>query len=328
MEFPLELRMAIEQKAQGLSTAELMREAQELSRRYREEGGQGKRLSTTDRQALAYAAVRMPATFGAAAAALERTLPLLETVPTTLLDVGAGTGAAAWAASSLLFLESVICLEREPAMAQLGQALMAAGSETLQKSRWISGDINDPSPFSIHAGLVIAAYVLNEMHEADRPAALSRLWAATEDALVLIEPGTPEGFRQIKAARDYLLDRGASLLAPCPHEKSCPLPPDDWCHFSCRVARGRLHRQLKGGDAPYEDEKFCYLAFGRAKGARVSSRILRHPQIESGKITLQLCTPSGLVTLPVRKRDGTLFKTARKANSGDAFPYKEGTAAD
>ena len=75
MEFPLELRMAIEQKAQGFSTAELMREAQELSRRYREEGGQGKRLSTTDRQALAYAAVRMPATFGAAAAALERTLP-------------------------------------------------------------------------------------------------------------------------------------------------------------------------------------------------------------------------------------------------------------
>ena len=61
---------------------------------------------------------------------------------------------------------------------------------------------------------------------------------------------------------------------------------------------------------------------------RVSSRILRHPQIESGKITLQLCTPSGLVTLPVRKRDGTLFKTARKANSGDAFPYKEETAED
>ena len=56
-------------------------------------------------------------------------------------------------------------------MARLGQTLMAAGSETLQKSRWISGDINDPSPFSIHAGLVIAAYVLNEMHEADRPAA-------------------------------------------------------------------------------------------------------------------------------------------------------------
>ena len=98
MEFPLPLRTAIEQKAQDSSTAELIREAQGLSQRYREESGQGKRLVTTDRQAFVYAAVRMPATFGAVAAALEHTLPFLEDAPTSLLDVGAGTGAAAWAA--------------------------------------------------------------------------------------------------------------------------------------------------------------------------------------------------------------------------------------
>lgn len=97
MEFPLPLRTAIEQKAQDSSTAELIREAQGLSQRYREESGQGKRLVTTDRQAFVYAAVRMPATFGAVAAALEHTLPFLEDAPTSLLDVGAGTGAAAWA---------------------------------------------------------------------------------------------------------------------------------------------------------------------------------------------------------------------------------------
>lgn len=45
MEFPLPLRTAIEQKAQDSSTAELIREAQGLSQRYREESGQGKRLS-------------------------------------------------------------------------------------------------------------------------------------------------------------------------------------------------------------------------------------------------------------------------------------------
>ena len=91
MEFPLPLRTAIEQKAQDSSTAELIREAQGLSQRYREESGQGKRLVTTDRQAFVYAAVRMPATFGAVAAALEHTLPFLEDAPTSLLDVGAGT---------------------------------------------------------------------------------------------------------------------------------------------------------------------------------------------------------------------------------------------
>ena len=51
MEFPLPLRTAIEQKAQDSSTAELIREAQGLSQRYREERVQGKRLVTTDRQA-------------------------------------------------------------------------------------------------------------------------------------------------------------------------------------------------------------------------------------------------------------------------------------
>ena len=135
MEFPLPLRTAIEQKAQDSSTAELIREAQGLSQRYREESGQGKRLVTTDRQAFVYAAVRMPATFGAVAAALEHTLPFLEDAPTSLLDVGAGTGAAAWAADSLLSLESVSCLDREPAMARLGQSLMSAGSEPLQTAR-------------------------------------------------------------------------------------------------------------------------------------------------------------------------------------------------
>ena len=116
--------------------------------------------------------------------------------------------------------------------------------------------------------------------------------------------------------------RRAPSCWPCPHQKPCPLPSDDWCHFTCRIARSRLHRQLKGADAPYEDEKFCYLAFGRSASNRAVSRVLRHPQIESGRITLRLCTRSGLITLPVRKRDGSLFKSARKASSGDAFPFE------
>ncbi|MDD3193665.1 MAG: small ribosomal subunit Rsm22 family protein [Oscillospiraceae bacterium] len=319
MEFPLPLRMSIEQKAQDTGTASLTKEAQDLSLRYRGESGHGKRLVTSDRQALAYAAVRMPATFGAVASALEHTLPLLARSPATLLDVGAGTGAACWAADALLDLESVVCLEREPYMAQLGQALMAGGPAALQNARWLSSDIAERGPLP-RAQLVAASYVLGEMRPEERPAALSRLWDAAESLLLLVEPGTPEGFRQLKEARAFLLGQKAVLLAPCPHENACPLPPDDWCHFTCRVARSRLHRQLKGGEAPYEDEKFCYLAFSREKAPRAAARILRHPQIESGRITLRLCTPDRIGDLPVRKRDGSLFKAARKANCGDAFP--------
>lgn len=109
-------------------------------------------------------------------------------------------------------------------MARLGQSLMSAGSEPLQTARWIPGDLTDKNPLPARAGLVSAAYVLNEVREEDRPAVLLRLWAAAEDVLLLIEPGTPEGFRQLRAARDCLLAQGAVLLAPCPHQNRVRSP--------------------------------------------------------------------------------------------------------
>ena len=137
--------------------------------------------------------------------------------------------------------------------------------------------------------------------------------------LLLIEPGTPAGYAHLREIRTLLLREGAHLAAPCPHENDCPLPEDDWCHFTCRVARSRIHKQLKGGDAPYEDEKFCYLALTRQQPIPAKARILRHPRIDPGKITLQLCTQEGLSTREIRKKDGPLFKTARKSDCGDSF---------
>ena len=61
MELPYELREAIERQAQGASQRELKELTGELSRRYRDETGQGRRLVSRDAEALAYAVARMPA---------------------------------------------------------------------------------------------------------------------------------------------------------------------------------------------------------------------------------------------------------------------------
>lgn len=114
---------------------------------------------------------------------------------------------------------------------------------------------------------------------------------------------------------------GAYLAAPCAHTGPCRLAGDDWCHFSARIARSRLHRLLKEGDVPYEDEKYAYLAFSKTPVQPAAARILRHPKAAKGQITLSLCCPDANRELTVRKRDGDAFKAARKAGWGDAFEY-------
>ena len=320
MELPVSLRLAIEEKAADYSTADLAKEAAAISQRYRDETGAGKRLVVTEKSALTYAIMRMPATFGAVSSALGYTLALSDFEPSTLLDVGTGTGAAAFAADEALFLEEVTCLERERAMAALGKEWMKSGSDGLENARWLAADITDGTPLP-KAQLVTAAYVLGELTEADRQAAALRLWDACEGILLLVEPGTPAASAQLKTLRGLLLDAGAHLIAPCPHQKDCPLGKDDWCHFTCRVSRSRLHKQVKGGDAPFEDEKFSYLAVSRFPTQKAAARVLRHPRIESGNITLQLCTDEGIVTRKVTKKEGAAFKAARKADCGDVYPY-------
>ena len=93
----------------------------------------------------------------------------------------------------------------------------------------------------------------------------------------------------------------------------------DWCHFAVRVQRTKLHKQLKGGDVPYEDEKYAYLALTRQQpAASCAARVLRHPLIAPGKITLTLCEGGEKKLRAVTKKD-PLWKRARKIGAGDAI---------
>ena len=318
MELPLQLKWAVEHHIQGMDQAKLKRDLKALSERYRTGGGRGRRLLTEDAEAVSYAIARMPATYGAVAAALKHALERTADRPATLLDCGAGTGAASWAACELLDLRAVTCLEREPAMIRLGRSLAAEAPPPLRDAVWLRRDLaKDEIPE--RAELVIASYVLNEMSEAEREAAIVKWWNAAERMLLIVEPGTPAAYRGLMAARSQLLALGARIAAPCPHESACPMGEGDWCHFRCRIPRSRLHKRLKDGDAPYEDEKFAYLAVTRSPAGRAEARIIRHPRTDKGRISLELCARDGLRRLDVHKKDGELYKRARKADWGDAF---------
>ncbi|MEV5544957.1 small ribosomal subunit Rsm22 family protein [Streptomyces sp. NPDC052309] len=270
---------------------------------------------------VAYAAYRMPATFEAvrsALAAFAAAAP--DWAPGSHVDIGGGTGAATWAVGATWDgVRPVTVLDwAEPALA-LGREI-AAANPALRDVRWQRSRIG--SALTVEStDLVTVSYVLNELTAADR-AALVDVAASAAQAVVIVEAGTPAGYERVIEARDRLVAAGFHVAAPCPHSAACPIVPGtDWCHFSARVSRSSLHRQVKGGSLAYEDEKFSYVAAARFPVAPAASRVVRRPQIRKGQVLLDLCErDEQLRRRTVTKRHGDQYKAARDADWGDAWP--------
>ncbi|MFG3238004.1 MULTISPECIES: small ribosomal subunit Rsm22 family protein [unclassified Streptomyces] len=270
----------------------------------------------------AYAAYRMPATFEAvrsALAALREAAP--DWAPATHTDVGGGTGAASWAVAGAWAGPRTTVLDwAEPALA-LGRELAGlSGIPGLTAAEWRRARIGAGLELA-PTDLITVSYVLKEL-TADVRTALVDTAAAAAQAVVVVEPGTPDGYARIIEARDRLIAAGLSVAAPCPHDEACPIEPGtDWCHFSARVSRSSLHRQVKGGSLPYEDEKFSYVVATRFAVQPVGARVIRKPQIRKGQVLLDLCTrDEALRRATVTKRHGELYRAARDVAWGDEWP--------
>jgi ribosomal protein RSM22 (predicted rRNA methylase) len=304
-----ELDRAIESLVGAIPPRDLLKASETLSRTYREARG-SRTIFENDAARIAYLAVRMPATFGAVSAVL-RELPI---APSTWLDLGAGPGAASWAAAAeFRSLQSFTLIEKNPQAIAIGKEL-AGTHPLLQKGAWLAASLPIDLP---PADAAILSYSLGEI---ERPAQLIDCWwKALIPYLIIVEPGTPRGFSVIKKARDQIISLGGFLVAPCPHAFRCPLKENDWCHFSVRIARSRLHRYLKGGTLGYEDEKYSYLIASKNPLPRHTSRILRHPQKNSGHVRLSLCTSSGNAEEITVGRAQEFYRKARNASWGDAW---------
>jgi ribosomal protein RSM22 (predicted rRNA methylase) len=115
-----------------------------------------------------------------------------------------------------------------------------------------------------------------------------------------------------------LIGRGANVAAPCPHDNKCPLQPPDWCHFSQRLQRTRAHKQVKGAELPFEDERFAYVALTRLPLAQRPSRVLAQPAVGKVEVAAKLCTPAGVTVARVPRRAKADYAAARRWRWGDA----------
>jgi ribosomal protein RSM22 (predicted rRNA methylase) len=353
------LTAAIQAGLTGSGIPSLSASVQRLMTAYRSGEVPDAPIMASKSDAAAYAAYRMPATAAATGQAvreLSRSLP--GWAPATVMDFGAGTGGAAWAvADQLPTVASITLLEQSAEAIRLGKAILAAAQvPSLREATWRSwrlaasasrGKANVATAGAgtvgtaagLHTGglprvdLATAAYVLGELTPPQQ-AAFVALAAAAAPVVLFVEPGTPAGHRRILAARAQLLAAGYLVAAPCPHQLGCPLEVEgDWCHFGARVQRSAVHRQAKGVELPYEDEKYSYVAAvrrwpagvpGRQAGvgmAEPEGRVVRRPQQRKGLVLLDLCMRDGTAERAlVSKSKGVTYRQARKIGWGKRWP--------
>jgi ribosomal protein RSM22 (predicted rRNA methylase) len=322
MRLPEELRAAIEIETEAIPRRDLTLGVAELTSSYKQGSPDGPAINSAAKLG-AYLQVRMPATFAANRRVLQEITVLMpEWQPNSVLDLGAGPGTAMWAAADVFpSIDSFNLVERDRKMLEAGRRLAdSSRNQAVRESVWLASDIAESAAQGVD--LVVISYALGELAPQQRKLAIEFAWLRARQMLILVAPGTPEDFRTILDARARLLELGAHLLAPCPHEFACPMVDgSDWCHFSQRLERTSDHRRLKLGALGYEDEKFSYVVASRDASARATARILRHPQKHSGHVQLRLCTGSGLVQVTLTKSQKESYRRARKAEWGD--PWSE-----
>lgn len=347
LQLPDDLQAAIRQALAGSHPARWVRDAQMLSERYRESAASGvtPRIGG-EREALAYAALLLPATYaqlyGAMAAAAAR---IPGWAPATLLDLGSGPGTALWAATTCWpSLRSLQAWEREPALIALGRTMAQhSAAPAVRSTRWEridlaparGADLDMPgmgTPASIGAAdrsskrregragtqpaprtkydLVVLGHVLSELNPEDRDAVVAMAWRLTVGLLLVVEPGTPAGFAVVRGARDRLLAAGAQTIAPCAHDKPCPLA-GDWCHFPQRLKRPDFQRRARGAPSEWEDSKYAYAAMARFPAEHPTwGRVIREVTSNKAFAELKISTAEGVDRYRVLKRFREAFRAA------------------
>jgi ribosomal protein RSM22 (predicted rRNA methylase) len=322
MRLPAELLDAIQQETAKVDRRKLVQATAQLTAHYKAADFSTSPIATEAHRA-AYLAVRLPATYAALRRVFaEINLRAPQAGIASMLDLGSGPGTALFAASEeFSSLQQATLVEADAQWIALGKHLAEQSESTLaQQAEWLKQDLRSGLACETH-DLVVISYALGELPQATAEAVLNKAWKCAGKFLVVIEPGTRRGFAAVNAARFALIANAAQIFAPCPHAGACPMAAaGDWCHFAQRVERTQQHRQLKGGNLGYEDEKFSYVVAAKFAMPPGGSRIVRHPGKHSGHVQLALCTTQGRIeSRTITRSSNDAYKRARKAEWGDSW---------
>ena len=258
------------------------------------------------RACAAYSLYFAPQTHARLAAILAELPPFPETARSLrVLELGAGTGAAAWALLDQLGRRPVALTAWDHSRAAL-RCLHDLFTE-LRHARWPDATLRTQcaplaefAPDADKHDVVLLHYVLNELPLDGRRALLGRAARslAPGGRLIVCEPlvrAEGDFMRDLRTAA--LLDFGLHVLAPCPHEQACPL--GEPCHDvrtwilpqSLQILNSALHRDLR-----HLAYSFLVLSPTPPAGtAPLRARVVGSPTHAKGQTLCPACCSDGLV---------------------------------
>lgn len=159
--------------------------------------------------------------------------------PQRVIDFGIGCGSASAAALDVFdSIEWIHGVDPSQSMRNCAERILDDVTEERDiRPRVTVSEMLTKEAQGTGFDLAIMAYTANEMlHAASTLAAAAVLWEKLRPngLLVLIEPGTPDGFSSVRSVRSMLLDccppdddePGMSqchIIAPCTHNGTCPM---------------------------------------------------------------------------------------------------------
>ena len=257
------------------------------------------------RDCVAYSLYFAPQTHARLAHILAELPPFPETPPPLrVLDLGSGTGAASWALLDRLGRRPValrVCDRSRAAIRCLHDSFAA-----LRAARWPEATLRtdcaaleDFSAGNEFFDVILLHYVLNELAPDARRTLLGRAARALAPGgrLIVCEPllrDAGDYLRDLRAGA--LADLGLHLLAPCPHERACPL--GEPCHDvrtwilprSLQILNAVLHRDLR-------HLAFAFLALSPAPAAAqgLRARLVGSPTHAKGQTLCPACCSDGQI---------------------------------
>ena len=212
------------------------------------------------RACAAYAIYFAPQTHARLVHLLAELPPFPETSqPLRILDLGCGTGAAAWALLDHLGRRPVALFARDRSRAAV--RCLHDGFTALRAARWPAATLRtDSTPLEDFTDngekydVILLHYVLNELAPDVRRTLLARAARALapQGRLIVCEPLLRDAGDYLRELRAFALaDLQLHILAPCPHELACPL--GEPCHDvriwklprSLQILNAILHRDLR-----------------------------------------------------------------------------------